>query len=69
MVKTIFLSIIKGYQLLISPVLGDNCRFYPSCSNYAKIAIRKHGAGKGTFKAFKRILRCNQWNPGGVDNP
>ena len=55
------------YQRLISPFLGPTCRFYPSCSQYAKDAVLKHGAFGGVWLAIRRIARCNPWNPGGVD--
>jgi len=69
MVEKIILKSIKIYQIFISPVLGRNCRFYPSCSQYCYLAVGKYGAGKGLWLGFKRILRCNPWNEGGVDLP
>ena len=67
--RTIFLGLIKIYQKTISPLLGHHCRFYPSCSNYCALAIKKHGSWAGVWKGLKRILRCNPWNLGGVDQP
>ncbi len=58
---------IKLYKYLISPYLGNNCRFYPSCSQYAIDAIEKYGAVKGSFKAIIRILKCHPFHPGGCD--
>ena len=58
---------IVVYQQLVSPFLGPRCRFYPSCSQYAKGAVLKHGVLRGVFLAVRRIVRCNPWNPGGVD--
>ena len=58
---------IKLYQLLISPILGPNCRFNPTCSNYAIQAINKHGPFKGTWLAVKRISRCHPWGGSGHD--
>lgn len=58
---------IRVYELTLRPVLGANCRFFPSCSAYAREAIRIHGAAKGTGLAGRRILRCHPWNPGGYD--
>jgi len=55
------------YQRVISPLLGPTCRFHPSCSQYAKDAVLKHGALRGVWLAIRRIARCNPWNPGGVD--
>jgi putative membrane protein insertion efficiency factor len=55
------------YQKTVSPLLGQRCRFYPSCSQYAKAAVLKHGSLRGVYLAAHRIVRCNPWNPGGVD--
>ncbi|MDP5110356.1 MAG: membrane protein insertion efficiency factor YidD [Rickettsiaceae bacterium] len=66
--KFILLLIIKFYQYFISPWLGRNCRFYPSCSSYAKEAIMMHGALKGLYLSTKRILKCNPFFVGGVDS-
>ena len=65
--KRILITLIRGYQLFISPLLGSNCRFYPTCSHYAKEALEKHGAAKGGWLALKRIGRCHPWHEGGVD--
>lgn len=59
--------LIRSYRLIISPLLGPNCRFYPTCSCYAEEAIHHHGALRGTYLAVRRILRCHPWNPGGYD--
>jgi len=59
MIKAIVLTLIKGYQLFFSPLLGDNCRFHPSCSVYTAQAINRYGVLKGSFLGFKRILRCH----------
>jgi len=59
--------LIRFYQLFISPMVGSNCRFYPTCSHYAKEAIEQHGALKGSWLAIRRIGRCNPWHEGGVD--
>ncbi len=69
MVKKIILKSIKFYQILISPYLGRNCRFYPSCSQYSCLVIEKYGVLKGLWCSIKRILRCHPWHPGGVDIP
>lgn len=58
---------IRAYQLLLSPLLGPRCRFYPSCSAYAIEAISAHGALRGGWLALRRLLRCHPWNPGGPD--
>ena len=67
LLKLILLGIIRLYQKTISPLLGDVCRYYPSCSNYGLEAIRSHGAIKGSLLAAWRILRCHPWAAGGVD--
>ncbi len=64
---TVFLILL--YQYIISPGLGKHCRFYPSCSEYTKIAIEKYGVIKGIFLGLKRVLRCNPLNSGGLDFP
>jgi uncharacterized protein len=66
-IRAVVVAPIVAYQLLISPFLGNNCRFYPSCSQYAKEAVLKHGVLRGVLLAVRRIVRCNPWNPGGVD--
>lgn len=58
---------IRVYQLLVSPLLGPRCRFYPSCSAYALQAIQTHGPLRGSWLALGRLGRCHPWNPGGVD--
>jgi len=58
---------IRAYQWTLGPLLGGQCRFYPSCSEYAVEACRCHGAGRGMLLAARRVLRCNPWCAGGVD--
>lgn len=58
---------IRLYQILISPLLGQRCRFYPSCSQYALEAIQKHGAVRGLALGARRLVKCHPFNPGGVD--
>lgn len=65
--KRILLAIIRGYQRFISPMFGRSCRYHPTCSTYAMQAIEKYGALKGSWLAFKRILRCNPFFPSGYD--
>ncbi|MCB9481914.1 MAG: membrane protein insertion efficiency factor YidD [Desulfobacteraceae bacterium] len=67
MIKKFFLLLIRFYQLAISPYLGNNCRFYPTCSAYSYQAIEKYGIFKGLFLSIKRILKCNPFHPGGYD--
>jgi putative membrane protein insertion efficiency factor len=63
----LLLVLIKTYRYCLSPLLGPNCRFFPTCSDYAALAIDKHGAGRGSWLALKRIARCHPWHPGGFD--
>jgi hypothetical protein len=59
--------LIRGYQILVSPLLGPRCRFYPSCSQYALEAVARHGALRGSALAARRVVRCHPLNPGGYD--
>lgn len=63
----IMIAILSIYQALISPFLGQNCRFYPNCSGYAKIAIGRYGLLYGSWLTVKRILRCHPLHAGGFD--
>jgi len=65
--KKICLFAVRAYQACLGPLLGGNCRFYPSCSNYACEAIERHGARRGSWLALRRVLRCHPFSPGGVD--
>jgi putative membrane protein insertion efficiency factor len=65
--KLIIMVLIRGYQLIVSPVLGPACRFYPSCSQYASLAINRYGVVKGSYMAIRRLLRCHPFHPGGFD--
>lgn len=67
MFKTFFLALIRLYQVTLSPVIGNRCRFYPSCSHYAQEAITLHGVPKGLLLSSKRICKCHPFHPGGVD--
>ncbi|MEO0203246.1 MAG: membrane protein insertion efficiency factor YidD [candidate division WOR-3 bacterium] len=67
--KTLFISLIRGYQLFISPLLPNSCRFYPTCSNYMILSIEKYGVLKGLIKGIFRILKCNPFSKGGIDYP
>ncbi len=58
---------IYVYRFTISPLLGQRCRFYPSCSVYSITAIQKHGIIRGLFLTIKRLLKCHPWHSGGVD--
>jgi uncharacterized protein len=61
------MAVVKGYRLLLSPWLGSQCRFEPTCSAYALEALNRHGAGRGSYLAARRILRCHPWCAGGYD--
>ncbi len=65
--EKILTFMIRGYRYLLSPFLGSNCRFYPSCSCYAETAIKNYGALTGSWMALRRIARCHPWHPGGID--
>lgn len=71
--KKLLIGLIHLYQKLISPLLsslfGAHCRFYPTCSQYAVMAIEKYGAVRGSIKAAKRLARCNPFCEGGIDYP
>jgi len=60
-------GVIRAYQYVLRPFIGQNCRFVPGCSDYTIEAIRIHGLCRGSGLAFKRILRCNPWHEGGID--
>jgi len=66
-VKSLLLAALAAYRYLLRPLLGANCRFYPSCSDYASEAIERHGALRGVLLALGRVSRCHPWHPGGFD--
>jgi putative membrane protein insertion efficiency factor len=67
LVKSGLLAAIRFYSRAISPALPPRCRFYPTCSAYAAEAITRHGAGRGSWLALRRLLKCAPWHPGGID--
>lgn len=67
MLRNGLIGIVKGYRLFLSPWLGSACRFEPTCSNYALQALGRHGAAKGTYLTFARLMRCHPWCNGGED--
>ena len=69
MIKRALLLLIRIYQLTLSPLLGNACRFEPSCSRYASLCIESHGVLRGGYLAVRRILRCHPFHPGGYDPP
>ena len=65
--RSVAVLVVRGYQYVISPMLGHHCRFYPTCSEYTCQAIERYGIAKGSWLGIKRISRCHPWHPGGVD--
>lgn len=65
--KRLLVALLKGYKYAISPFLGRNCRYVPSCSEYAAEAVQKYGAARGGWLGLKRVCRCHPWHPGGYD--
>lgn len=61
------IALIYFYRYTLSPIMGNQCRFYPTCSRYGEEALRTHGAWRGSILAIKRVLRCHPWHEGGVD--
>lgn len=66
-VQKILIAVIRVYRYLLSPWLGQSCRFYPSCSHYALESIETHGSLRGSWLALRRLLRCHPWHAGGYD--
>jgi putative membrane protein insertion efficiency factor len=60
-------GLIRIYQLAISPLLGPRCRFHPTCSDYAREAVMRHGVLRGVWLGARRVGRCHPWHPGGID--
>lgn len=67
MLKILLILLIRGYRVLISPLLPPACRFYPTCSVYALEAIERFGVWRGGILAIRRVSRCHPWHPGGYD--
>jgi uncharacterized protein len=67
MIAAALRAALRGYRLLVSPLLPRACRFHPSCSEYAEEALARHGAWRGTWLAARRVCRCAPWHPGGYD--
>ena len=67
--KNFLILLLKFYKKFISPHLGENCRFYPTCSEYAMISIERFGMIKGVYLSLKRLLRCHPFCKGGIDYP
>jgi uncharacterized protein len=67
MLARLLLLVIRGYQVGVSPFLPPACRYTPTCSAYAAEAVRRHGAGRGSWLALRRLLRCHPWGGSGYD--
>lgn len=65
--RWLLITLVRGYQIVLSPLLPASCRYFPSCSAYAIEALQKHGAIRGGWLALKRIGRCHPFRPGGFD--
>jgi len=65
--KYLLIGVLRLYRLLISPLYGQVCRYYPSCSAYALEAVTVHGSVRGSWYAVRRVARCHPWAAGGVD--
>lgn len=63
----LLLAAIRGYRFLLSPWWGNQCRFTPSCSQYAIDAVQEHGALRGSWLALRRVSKCHPWHAGGYD--
>ena len=67
MIRAATITVIKGYQYLVSPLLGNRCRFHPTCSCYAIEAVNHHGSLKGGYLTLRRLIKCHPFHPGGYD--
>jgi len=67
MIRRLLIGLVKAYRLLLSPWLGQSCRFEPTCSAYAIEALERHGAATGSYLLLHRIVRCQPWCKGGHD--
>ncbi|MEQ9464270.1 MAG: membrane protein insertion efficiency factor YidD [Haliea sp.] len=65
--RKLLIAVISLYRYAVSPFLGNNCRFYPSCSHYAQDAIALHGVFRGSYLTLRRIGKCHPWHEGGID--
>jgi putative membrane protein insertion efficiency factor len=65
--RPLVIWLIKAYQIVLSPFMGQHCRFYPTCSAYAIEAVEKHGTLRGLWLSLRRLSHCHPWHEGGVD--
>jgi putative membrane protein insertion efficiency factor len=65
----VLIALVRLYQIFLSPILGGQCRFHPSCSQYFILAVKKYGAFGGALRGLRRITRCHPFHPGGYDPP
>lgn len=65
--KRLVILLLKGYKLALSPFLGHNCRFHPSCANYTMEAVEKRGVVRGLCLGVRRVIKCQPWHEGGYD--
>ncbi|MEJ7689760.1 MAG: membrane protein insertion efficiency factor YidD [Nocardioidaceae bacterium] len=65
--RYVLMGMLRAYRLVISPIYGQVCRYYPSCSAYALDAVDRHGAARGSWLAARRVSRCHPWAAGGLD--
>lgn len=65
--RYVLIGLLKAYRAVISPLYGDVCKFYPTCSAYALDAVRLHGSVRGSWLAIRRLVRCHPWSLGGYD--
>lgn len=66
-ISKLLIALIKAYQLVLSPWLGQQCRFHPTCSHFALQAVQIHGPYRGSWLAIKRLASCHPWHAGGMD--
>lgn len=67
--SAVLIAGVRMYQLTLSPIFGQQCRFQPTCSHYFIGAVQKYGAVRGAWRGVRRICRCHPWHPGGYDPP
>ena len=66
--RNLAVVLLKGYRAVVSPLYGDVCRYYPSCSHYTLQAVQRHGLARGMWLGARRIARCHPWATGGIDD-